>query len=420
MRTETRDSIVLTVGTGITALLSLIFFSIAGRLIDESNFGDFTGATAFIALCTLAIGPINGTVAKFTAQYAARDQFGKIVTLYRDMSRRCARYGVYALVVGLLLLYPLVKVLRFDSAWPLLISYAALFLTVLLCVFRGVLRGMQQYRLLQINSILESAIRLIAGGLLLWVWSTTAAGLLAYIVALGVIVIVARAQIRGVLGDHAPVAVDGAAIKRFGLPIFVMMLTSAALQNVDMLFVKARFSDLQAGSYGAAFGLARTASALFTPFNIMMLPLMTTLYERKSAAAGTFVRVCAYFLILVSAPLAAFAIWPDRIMTAMYGGKYTDATNLLFWITLTRVVGFLGHLIGLTFLSRDDYRFIWLYIPVLLIQLASMYIAGDTPRGMIFAVLIVQSIAVVLLAIMMFMSRKRPNRRPPISAGAQP
>jgi len=414
VRTETRDSIILTIGTGFTALLSLIFFSIAGRLIDESRFGDFTGATAFIALCTLAIGPINGTVAKFTAQFTARDELGKIVALYGDMSRRCVRYGVFALAAGMLLLFPLAKVLRFASVWPLLIAYGAVFLTMLLCVFRGVLRGMQQYQLLQINSILESAIRLTTGGLLLWIWATTAAGLLAYIVALGAIVIVARAQIRGVLGGHAPMAVDGAAIKRFGPPIFLMMLTSAGFQNVDMLFVKSQFSDLQAGSYGAAFGLARTASALFTPFNIMMLPLMTTLYERRTAAGGTFVRVCVYFLMLVTAPLIVFAIWPDRVMAAMYGGKYIEAAGLLFWITLIRVVGYIGHLIGLTLLSRDEYRFLWIYTPMLLLQGVAMYLAGETFDGLLKAMLVVQSLAAVLLAILLLATRKRPNHRPPL------
>ena len=410
MRTETRDTIVLTAGTGATALMSLIYLSIAGRMIDAARFGDFTGATAFIALCTLALGPINGTVAKFTAQYTARAQFGRIVALYRAMSRRVARYGALAFGIGLLVLLPLSRFLQFESVWPLLLAYVAVYLTVLLCVFRGVLRGVQRYGLLKINTFVESVVRLGSGALLLWLFASVAAGLSAYIVALGVIVIVARWQIRGILADHQPQSLDGAAIRRFSVPIFAMMLTSAALQNADMLFVKARFDELQAGTYGAAFGLARTVGALFTPFNIMMLPLMTTLYEQKSATGGAFVRVCVYFLILVSLPLFVFAVWPNVVVAGMYGNKYAGASGLLFLITLTRVVGFFGHLIGLTFLSRDDYRFLWWYVPCLFVQLVAMYRLGTTPRSLIIVVLVVQTGAALLLAAGLVVTTRRRTR----------
>lgn len=408
MRNETRDSIILTIGTGATALLSLVYLSLAGRIIDETRFADFTAATAFIAMCTLAMGPINGTVAKFTAQFAARDELGKVVALYRELSKRVIRYGVIALVIGLLLLFPLTDILKLSSVWPLLLAYATVFVTLPLGVFRGVLRGVQRYALLKLNTLMESAIRLAVGGVLLWMFATVSAGLCAFVISLAFMVWVSRIQIRRILGDRSPVAVDGAAIKRFSIPIFVMMLTSAAFQNVDMLFVKSQFGELQAGAFGAAYGLARSISALFTPFNIMLLPLMTTLHERKSAAAGAFLRVCVYFLILVSVPVVVFAIWPQQIITAMYHDKHADAANMLLWITLTRVAGYMGHLLGLTFLAREDYRFLWIYVPSLAIQLVAMYAFSSTLSSLIFTVLIVQTAAMILLALLLAASRKRP------------
>ena len=56
-------------------------------------------ALAFASFCNIALGPINGTIAKFSAQYAARGEYGKVRSIYREAARRMALYGfvVFAL-----------------------------------------------------------------------------------------------------------------------------------------------------------------------------------------------------------------------------------------------------------------------------------------------------------------------------------
>ena len=154
MRTETRHSIVLTAGTGTTAALSLIYTVYAGRVLGRVAYADFVAAVSFANLCYIALGPINGTVARFTAQYASRSEYGKIRTLCREVGKRVAKYGVLGLIAGLVMLKPLAVVLRFDSVVPLLLAYVMVYLTLLLSVARGVLRGVQSFHQYNLNPLL--------------------------------------------------------------------------------------------------------------------------------------------------------------------------------------------------------------------------------------------------------------------------
>lgn len=409
MRPETKDSIVLTVGTGLTAVLSLVFSSASGRLLDLEAFGELNAALAVAFFFTIALGPINGTVARFTAQYAARGEFGKIISLSREIMRRLVRYGVAALAVGLVLLWPVAKGMQFESPAALGAAYGMVFLTLLLSVYRGVLRGVQRYDLLNVNSVSESMVRLVIGVPLILLVPAAWMAVAAYVVAVGAVMGLSRRQLTQVWGDHAPQFVDGAAVKRFTMPIFLMMLTTAGFMNFDMLFVKYRFSEQAAGDYGASFTLARTVSAIFTPFQILILPLLTTMYERKGPFGATLARICGYFLLLAAGPIVLFAIWPEEVVRIVYGAKYAEAAGILLSVTAVRVLNALAMMMALAFLSKDSFGFLYPYLAALVAQGVVMFVFGDTPAQMINAILVTQ-VVLVLVMLVLLMPARRSNQ----------
>ena len=86
MRKETKHTFSLLAGTGITAAFSLAYMVFAARTLGPAVSADFFAVIALVALCQVALGPINGTVARFSAAYA--DDYGKIRTLCREIAKR--------------------------------------------------------------------------------------------------------------------------------------------------------------------------------------------------------------------------------------------------------------------------------------------------------------------------------------------
>ena len=253
MRPETKHSIILVAGTGTTAVLSMVYSFHVGRQLGPALFADFATVISLTMTLALALGPINGVVTRFTAQYACHNDYGKIRTLYHEIGKRVLLIGAVAVVAGVVMLGPLGRWLKFDSSIPLLFALGITYLSLMLNVPRGVLRGVQWFGSYNINTVTESLIRLAAGVALLHFVCGVAAALSAYVVALAAIVIIGHRQARRVWNGHAALPVDGRDIKSFSVAMVVFAACGAGFQNIDMLMAKHYFADAEAGQYAAAF-----------------------------------------------------------------------------------------------------------------------------------------------------------------------
>jgi len=411
MRTETRQSFILLAGTAATAALSLVYTLYVLNVLGTERAADFSAALSLFALCQLALGPINGTVARFSAQYAGEGALGKVRVLSVEVARRVAVYGVAGFAVVLLLLRPLSALLRYESVVPLLIAFAMLYVTMLIAVARGVLRGVQRYGPYNVNIVVEAAMRLGIGLLILPLLPDAAGALLAYLIALTATLAVSAVQLAAVWRGHRPQRVDGRAIREFTAPMFVMLITAAGFQNLDMLVVKHVHQPVDAGIYSAAFRLAATIGVLATGFNTQLLPLMTSLHTQARALAGPFLRLSGWFLLLAAAPLILFGLWPRDVLVALRLADYEAAAPLLLGLSVARVLGYLGHMIALAGAATGRFGFLWVYVPGLVAMAAGLVIWHETLQAVVAVILTSQ--AVTLAALIWFVIAPRRGRAMP-------
>lgn len=419
MRVETKHSFILLLGTGTTAALSLIYTLYVFNVLGAERAADFSAALSLFALCQMALGPINGTVARFSAKYAADGSLGKIRMLSGEVAKRVILYGAGAMVVAVLLVRPLATILRYQSVVPLLIAFGMLYLIMPLAVARGVLRGVQRFGHYNVNIVSEAAVRLAVGLLILSLVPEVAAALSAYVLALVATLLVSAVQLASIWRGHERQPVDGREIRRFTTPMFVMLMTTAGFQNLDMLMVKSFHEPFDAGIYSAAFRLSATIGVLATGFNTQLLPLMTGLYEQARAVAGPFIRLCGYFLLLTAIPIILFSLWPREILVALQLREYEAAAPLLAWLTLARVLSYVSHMIALAGAAMNDFRFLWVYVPGLLAMAAALAIWQDSLQAVVLAVLSTQGATLLALIVFVALRRIGGSRRAPSLQGDQ-
>lgn len=391
MRGETRQTVVLVTGTGVTTLLSLVYTTYVAKQLGPAGSADFFGGLSVLAFCQIALAPINGTVAKFSALYLSENAPGKVRALNRAMTLRVTFFSLFVAALSLVLLKPLSRALQFDSLSCLLLAFGSICVSLILSISRGVLRGAQAFDRLNWNMILESATRLPIGmAALLW-FPTSGGAIFAYFASLILTLVVSRIQIERVWRGHAPIPVSGREIRQFAGPMWVTNLTAAAYQNVDMLFVKRYFGDLDAGLYGAVFSLSRMMGALVTPFNIMMLPLLTTLHGQGRGVGATFVRISLQFLALAAIPIAVFAVWPEQVMRFLYGPEFTAAGAILLPLVIGRLAGYLCQMIALGCAAIDRFQFLIPYVAGLIAQAVTMTLWHDSLRTIVLLLLALQT-----------------------------
>lgn len=370
----------------------------AARTLGPSVSADFFAVIALVALCQVALGPINGTVARFSAAYAG--EYGKVRTLCREVAKRVALFGLVGLAVAWLAMGSVAGVLKLGSSWPLTIACAMLYLTLILSVARGCLRGLQRFGQYNINIVFEALVRLVGGvAILSVVAADAAAALLGYLLALAAVLVLSWVQLRRIWGRYEPRPVDGGAVRRFTIPMFLMMFTAAGMQNIDMLFVKHFFDPMEAGVYGAAFKLAGAIGVLVTAFNTQLLPLITSLHERGRSVVVPLVRLCGYFSLLALLPLTLFWYWSAPVMLLLYDRAFEAGAPLLFGLTAARVLGYLALMIASAGAAMNRFRFLYVYVPALAIQVVGLAVWHTTPATVINVLIVTNALTLVALLV---------------------
>ncbi|MFQ5463442.1 MAG: hypothetical protein ACE5E5_12565 [Phycisphaerae bacterium] len=370
IRNEIRQSGILLAGTAGTVALSLAYTMYALRLLGPEASSAFSLAVSFVAFCQIALGPINGTVARFSAKFAAEGDWGKVCALGRVCFRRTLMATVALLVPALAFVEPASRFWNLATRAPLVLAYGIVALTLVLSISRGLLRGLQSFGHLTANTVFEAALRLAAGMVILQFVPSATAALGGFVIALVGVLLLSQWQLGGRLRTYATEPFDGREVVGFAGPLLLMMLASAGFQNGDMLAVKHLFPDLQAGLYGATFSIARLIGALVTPFSILLLPLLTSAHARGESTVGPLIRVVGYFVVLATAVLLAFGLFADRLVVLLFGSAFADAGAMLPAVASLRMVGFLCHLLALAGAARNRFACNYILIPSLLVQAA--------------------------------------------------
>lgn len=407
MRGETRSSIVLVLGTGATAVLSLAYNIWAGKVLGPAEYATFGAAISFVYLCSIAVGPVNATLAHFTARFRAAGEPGKVRSLASAALRRVAVAGLLACGIVALATGPLAGVLRMEHPGPLQVALTIVYLTLLLAVPRGLLRGAGRFGSHNANLILEAAIRLLAGVLLLRTTAAATAGLAAYLVALAVALAFAGFQVRGIASGPAAALVDRSLVTRFAGSMLLFAALAAAFQNLDVLFAKHYFAAHDAGLYAAAIAVARVSGIVLMPFNALMLPLITSLAEEGQPTLAPLLRVTGYYLLLAAAPLALFWGAPHAVMRLLYGEPYVAAAGLLLPLGAALTLGHLAILLAHSLAARQRFGFVAPMAAGLTLEIWLMVSWHRTPRELAGAVLAANALLLAPVALLALREARR-------------
>ncbi len=412
MRSELRHSVLLTLGTGATAVLSLIYCVYAGRKMGPvGGYADFTAALAFVSFFNIALGPINSTMTRFSAQFAAQGRLGALRTLHTAVARPVALWALAGFPLILLAGPFLASIFRFRSMIVLVLAYGMVYLTLLMSVGRGVLRGVQRFDAYNVNILTEACSRLLIGIAIFAVVASAAFGLVAYLLAMILSLVMLWVQLRAVWGDRPAEPMDGGAVVRFVVPMFVLMGTAAGFENLDLFVVKSCLDERQAGAYGAAFILAKAISVVATPFHILLLPLLTDLYTRGRGLGGAFLRVSLYFVLLAAGPLLLFWLAGGPVVRRVYGVQFGTAGAVLGPLALARMLTYIAGLITVLYASVGRFRFLWFYTSVLVVEGALLARWHGSLDQIVWTVLAVQLVTALGLAVWLVADRGAPHPR---------
>ena len=390
----------LVVAAGITAILTIGYIVYAGRILGPAEYADFSAGLSVIYLFSVALSPVTPTIARLVTRSAVRGDIAGAASLRRALMLRLGLAIIIVTVMLTVFATPIAQALHFRATSTLLLSFASALLFALLSVDRGVVHGLMRFRTHNWNTMLEAVIR--AGGavILLHVFHTATSPLISYAVALLVAEAVLAAMFAREWRAMPPAPVDWKEVMRLTLPMVVLMIAIAIFQNADVLAVKRWLPANNAGLYGAASALARAFGVIFVPLYVLAGPLLTGAHDSGRPIRRLTLQLCALFLALSAIPLFLFVIWPERIMTALYGDPYAAAGPLVARLGGVAIVTYTALMLAQALISVADFRFLAVYAFGAVAQVIALAVRHATYSDVIVALYVPQTIVLFIVAIL--------------------
>lgn len=327
-----------------------LFHLLSARSVSITDYGIISGLFAFFGLLGFTGVGLQTKASEITARLLAEKNPQELQRTQKLWLKRTLLSSALFFVIALLGS----EIFRqfFHASLVEWIIFLLVFLvTFVLCLVRGFLQGALRYREVGISFLLESLLKLIfAGGLLYLGWGTLAV-LLALFFSQIPSAILGTYQVfkyknssQGACHLHAPTS-EKSSSHSIPFPLMIIYFgLYASWFNVDMMLIQYFYPE-QSGVYSVAAKIGQVI--LFAASNVgtFLLPILVTSVVQKKSTKK--ILTIAALIILSGSLLGAsiLHIWSDIWVNFFFGEKYTQAQNYLLLMSLY------GGIIGLTHLG---------------------------------------------------------------------
>ena len=391
-----RSGLVLAAASAVGIVLNYAFLLAAGRLLGTGAYGALAALLGLLTIVLLPAGAVQLAVSREVSVRLAKgddegaEAFGWAVFRLGAL----ATAGVVAL--ALVLAVPLEKTLKIGSLGAVFLAAVSLAAALVFPIALGILQGYQRFEAVAAMNVAPFAIRLallaVTAAVGLQLGGAALAILLASIAGALIAIGLVREPLRR--GAQAAQPALGPFLRYLG-PVLVGLIGIALLTTVDLLVVKARFSENAAGEYAAASAFARVAFFLPAAILIVLFPRTAARQARGEEAKdilGRSLIVTAAF----GALLTLFYWMTGRgLVETSFGAEFAHGGTLLVLFTISMTLFSLANVLVGFHLSRDERRFAWIVAAAVPVQMVVLALVPTTVEGVILADVIVATTLLV-------------------------
>jgi O-antigen/teichoic acid export membrane protein len=310
--------------------IAVIFTAVFARVLGSADYGVLAAA-----LSTFLIFSVPGSALQVATARAVATRtlggHGELSTTVRRWTVRLALVTVALALAGALFREPLAKTMGVDAYAAAAATVPTVSLWLLLCIQRGVLVGLGEFRPVGVSIVAEAAGRLLIGLLLV------GAGLGATGAYLGTPVAMAlcSAVLAFLVTRRAGPAVANAVPARFrefgrqALAPAIALALIAVLQNVDVIVIRHQADDDAAGAYAAAAVAAKIVVWTAVGVGLYVIPGAAARAVEGHDPRPVLLRAFGVVALVATPALALMLLVPETIMRIGFGAEFVAGADAL-------------------------------------------------------------------------------------------
>jgi glycosyltransferase involved in cell wall biosynthesis/O-antigen/teichoic acid export membrane protein len=313
--------------------IALIFTVVFARLLGASGYGSLGALLAAFTILLVPGSALQAAVAREVSAAAVTPGADPTAGVRRWLARLLG-FTAGAAVVAILLREPTAAIVGVDLDWAAAAIVPTACLWLVLCVERGALQGLQSYGAVGFSIIGEAGARLALGLVLYAAGLGVTGAFLGTTLSLATVAIVLTPILFSRIREHGGEAAGSAEprlrylLGRTWVPVVAFALI-AALQNIDIVYVKHVASADAAGSYAAASVAAKAVIWVAIGLGLYLLPEAVRRTQVGEDARPVLFRTLALIAIVALPMVAVYAVAGEQVLRAAFGEDLTDAAGAL-------------------------------------------------------------------------------------------
>ncbi|MFT5193299.1 MAG: O-antigen/teichoic acid export membrane protein [Cellvibrionaceae bacterium] len=331
-----------------------LFNLVLGRWLGPAAFSDLSLIVTLMLMITFVTVTFQLTAARFSAIHAADNDAQQMASVRQWQLRIAWGIGLFLMVIlgGGALFWK--TFFNTESALPFVILAIGLPVYFAQGVDRGVLQGQTRFGRLSVSYQAEMWARLAVAMFLVAIgWSVNGAvtGITLSFVATWFITLSAKDK----LPKARPLSSETQkAILLFAWPVIIANVSQILINNSDILIVKRFFEAEEAGLYAALALIGRVI--FFATWSVVTVLFPIVAQRHKKGEPHRHLLYVSLLLVLtVSGTIfAATAIFPQLIVTLLFGEAYLSIAPLIWLYALATAIYALSNVIVTYRLSIGD------------------------------------------------------------------
>ncbi|MHB8508686.1 MAG: MATE family efflux transporter, partial [Candidatus Dormibacteria bacterium] len=402
------NNLVYFAGNFFAGLAGFVFQALLAHSLGKEGFAEVAPLISIFYVVYIAMFTSMAIAARYTAPLAAAGHSTRVNAAYRDMVRYVSIVGFAGMLV-FIVASPLMRAfLHARGLGPLVILSAAVPLSLLVGVGRGVVQGEQRFLPLSINFIVYGASTLAFLPLLLHFHLRAVGAVLAIDLALVLSNLVSAITLRDLPRSSDHERIPAGRLLRSSLAASAGITVITLFYNFDVLLAKHFLSNAESGLYSAMSLLGKILFFGTVSISAVMFPRVATLHAAGERAHRTVNISLGIVAILGGSVVALYSLFPSATIRILVGKDYLGDAPYLGLFGLAMLGLALANVLVYYFVAVHQRRFI-LGLGVGAAAFSSLLAMYHANLGQ-FTVSVTASVDLMAVVLLAIYALERPHR----------
>ena len=402
-----KDNFVLFIGIFILNVLGYVFHFYVGRKLGPGDYGTFGSLLSIIYIIAMPLTAIQTSITKFVSTFKAENEDGKIAYLLTQSLRKMALFGVIIFIAFLALSPFLADFLRIDSLIPFFVLAFFLLFSLFIPIVRGVIQGLQQFKLLGISYITEGVFKLGTGVISVSLGFGVGGAIGGFVFSYFFAIILTAYFIMKYFRIKKE-KFKGSDIYKYSFPVLIILVTLTGIYTLDLLLVKHFFDPVDAGFYAA---LSLLGKVIF--FGTLSIGMVMFSKVAENYAANKEHRTLLYKSLLLVTGFGGgitvfYFLFPRFTISLLFGSEFFAMSSLLGLFGTFMTIFSLVYILAFYNASIHKTNFVYILILFNIVEIILITLFHDTLLQVVLMLLGLVILLFISLLFYTFLTHEKP------------